>query len=178
MNEHTNREPEFLRLFTGARDDIMAYIYSLTLSHADAEDIFQEVSLLLWEKFGDYRPDGNFRAWARKMAWNKTQNWRRRKGETVWDPDAIAALGAAFEDEERERGTLTDVKAALEHCLVRLSAVNRLILQQLYGESRSYKTLARFLKRSVRGLKVTAHRVRERVGDCVERRMAQERRQA
>ncbi len=178
MMSDSDGEKAFLKLFTGARDDIMAYLYSLTLSHADAEDIFQDVSLLLWEKFGDWRPDGNFRAWARKMAWNKVQNWRRLKSEAVWDPDVIAALDRAFDEEEKERGALADVKAALEHCLARLSAVNRLILHRLYGENNSYKALARFLNRSVRGLKVTSHRVREKVGECVERRLALEKRQA
>ena len=169
------KHDDFLRAFTAARDDILAYIYSLVPSHAEAEDIFQEVSILLWRNFDEFRPDGNFRAWARKMAWLEVQNMRRIRKELIWDPETIEALDVAFREEEAENGTLSDMKAALERCLARLSNDSRFILQHLYGRGETYAVLGRLLNRSCRGLKVTAHRIRQRLSECVERQMLAER---
>ena len=173
MTTGHDKEGAFLMQFTPVRDDILAYIYSMVPSHAEAEDIFQEVSMRLWQKFDEFLPGGNFRAWARKMVWNKVQNMRRVKKEAVWDPEVIEALEQAFQEEE-ETGSLADVKKALERCLSRLSDTNRLILRNRYGLDMTFEALGRLMHRSHRGLKVTAYRIRQKLGECVERAMLAE----
>jgi RNA polymerase sigma-70 factor (ECF subfamily) len=168
MTHDKDQKELFLKEFTAARDDILAYIYSLVPSHAEAEDIFQDVSLLLWQKFDAFETGRNFRAWARKFAWNTVQNWKRTRKEVVWDREIMEALEKAFDAEEQEQGTLAEIKRALERCLNRLPAASRLILQQLYGANMSYEGLGRLLDRSYHGLKVTAHRIRQKLRECVE----------
>jgi RNA polymerase sigma-70 factor (ECF subfamily) len=171
MAEEWEGRTAFLIEFAAARDDILAYIYSLLPSHADAEDIFQDVSLLLWRKFGEFVPGRDFRAWARKFAWNTVQNRKRARREHVWDARAIEALEAAFREEERERGCLADLKRALESCLQGLSGGSRRILRHLYGSDMTYQDLGRLLNRSAQGLRVAAHRIRLKLRECIERRL-------
>jgi RNA polymerase sigma-70 factor (ECF subfamily) len=174
MPDTPEERTAFLKEFAAARDDILAYIYSLVSSHADAEDIFQDVSVLLWQKFGEFDPCRDFRAWARKFAWHTVQNWRRARKEQVWDAGVIEALDAAFRAEERERGCLADLKRVLERCLSGLSGMSRRILRHLYGSDMTHEDLGKLLHRSSRGLRVSAHRIRRKLRECIERKLPAE----
>ena len=65
-------------------------------NRADAEDVFQETSRTLWEKFDQYRPgaDNNFRAWALRIAQLKALSYRRRelRRRKLFSDQAYAAL--------------------------------------------------------------------------------------
>ena len=43
---------QFVQIFRAARDDLFAYIFSLVPHWSDAEDLFQQTSLVLWQRFG------------------------------------------------------------------------------------------------------------------------------
>ncbi len=62
------RTAEFVRLYTAHSRRIYTYLLTLLPQRADAEDVFQEVGTLLWEKFCDFTPGTNFAAWACKIA--------------------------------------------------------------------------------------------------------------
>ena len=61
---------EFVRLFSLYAKSVYSYIHVLVPTHADAEDLFQETSRTMWQKFGQYGPgpDEGFRAWALRIA--------------------------------------------------------------------------------------------------------------
>jgi RNA polymerase sigma-70 factor (ECF subfamily) len=54
------RVPEFVQLFAQSSRRIYAYIRTLVPNQADAEDVFQETSKVLWEKFADYEIGTDF----------------------------------------------------------------------------------------------------------------------
>jgi RNA polymerase sigma-70 factor (ECF subfamily) len=56
--------PEFIRLLSLHTSSIYTYIRVLIPNRTDAEDVFQETSRTLWEKFDEYQPgtDSHFRA--------------------------------------------------------------------------------------------------------------------
>jgi RNA polymerase sigma-70 factor, ECF subfamily len=47
---------QFVQLFAQGRDSLFAYIFSLLPHWPDAEDVFQQTSLVLWRKFGEFQP--------------------------------------------------------------------------------------------------------------------------
>ena len=61
--DSSTKTNDFLRLFSLHSPRVYAYIHILVPNHADAEDLFQETSQTLWEKFDQYRPgaDEDFR---------------------------------------------------------------------------------------------------------------------
>lgn len=81
-------EGDFLKEFVPAREDLLAFIFSLVPRHADAENLFQEASLVLWQRFSTYTPGTNFRAWARKVIYHKVLNERSRAHKEVLWVDA------------------------------------------------------------------------------------------
>ena len=55
---------EFLKLFLWHQDGVRAFLGSVVRDRAAAEDLFQEVSLALWESFPTYDATRPFGAWA------------------------------------------------------------------------------------------------------------------
>jgi RNA polymerase sigma-70 factor (ECF subfamily) len=47
MNKNSQ---EFIRLLTQAQSSLYAYILSLVLDHAQAEDLLQETNVTLWQE--------------------------------------------------------------------------------------------------------------------------------
>lgn len=73
-----DRHAEFLRLYSRHHYRIPAYIYTLVPHRADAEDLLQETSIILWEKFEQFDPGSDFLAWACQVAFWKFGNHRKR----------------------------------------------------------------------------------------------------
>ena len=67
MSQHD----EFLPLFLAHQGDLRAFIGALIRDAQTREDIFQNVSLTLWESFDRYDRDRSFGAWARGIAARK-----------------------------------------------------------------------------------------------------------
>lgn len=162
-------EGDFLKEFVPAREDLLAFIFSLVPRHADAENLFQEASLVLWQRFSTYTPGTNFRAWARKVIYHKVLNERTRAHkEVLWDPEVFEALQQAFQVTD---GTPDRIKEALESCLGKVSQVNQEILRTHYNDGRSYRELAGQFQRSEQGLRVTVHKIRTFLAGCVRQRL-------
>ena len=71
---------DFLHFFRRAETDLRAFIGSVIRDPHAREDIFQEVSRTLWERFDDYDLERPFGAWARGIASRKMLEARRRAG--------------------------------------------------------------------------------------------------
>src|SRR4029079_16308299 len=83
--DQRNSEPseldreEFARLFSRHARRIYAFIVTLVFTHHDAEEVFQNTSVVLWNKFNEFRPDSNFFAWASRIAYFEVLNLMKLK---------------------------------------------------------------------------------------------------
>jgi hypothetical protein len=59
----------FLSQFLKAERRIFAYILALSPRRSDAEDLFQEASMVMWEKFDEANPPEDFVAWGCRIAY-------------------------------------------------------------------------------------------------------------
>src|SRR5207249_11545384 len=53
----------FLPLFLQNQRRLYAYILTLLPNRADADDVLQEASLVMWDKFDERAPPSDFTAW-------------------------------------------------------------------------------------------------------------------
>ncbi len=70
---------QFLHLFLANHSKIYSYILCKTPNWIDADDILQETSIILWQKFDSFEPGTNFAAWAIKVARYKIMNFQKKK---------------------------------------------------------------------------------------------------
>src|SRR4051812_46890773 len=91
----TERHHLFLRSFTAHEASIRAHVRRLVPTRADADDVMQEVSVVLWEKFGTFREDADFRAGAFGVARFEVLAWLRDRSRDrlVLDENVAAKIG-------------------------------------------------------------------------------------
>jgi RNA polymerase sigma-70 factor len=166
-----DRYEEFLKLFARDRERIFAYIYSLLPHHADAEDVFQRCSLLLWRKIGHYDGRGGFLSWACGVAFYEVCNFLRVAGRNRlrFDLDLVSQLAERrLETIDRDEERL----AALGRCLEKLKDDERTLIEHVYGEDHSVKELAESTGRASQTLYNRLSQIRRKLFDCVQHALA------
>jgi RNA polymerase sigma-70 factor (ECF subfamily) len=165
-NTKTN---DFLRLFSLHSPRVYAYIHILVPNHADAEDLFQETSQTLWEKFDQYRPgpDEDFRAWALRIAQLNVLHYRqrnaRRRGlfsEHVYNSMSKAGLRAIGSAEARFE--------SLDDCYQKLPEDQRQIITARYQVGATIETIAAQTGRSVHSVYRDLRRIHQWLFDCIQ----------
>src|SRR5437899_10835817 len=68
----------FLRLFLQNERRLYAYILTLLPNRTDADDVFQEASLTMWDKFDSAHPPNDFAAWGCRIAYFKILDFRQK----------------------------------------------------------------------------------------------------
>jgi RNA polymerase sigma-70 factor, ECF subfamily len=167
-NEIHNR---FLRLFTTHEPAVRAFVRRLVPARADADDVMQEVSVVLWEKFGSFHEGADFRAWAFGVARFEVLAWLRDKGRDrlVLDEEVVVRLA---EESAHDEPRLARQRVALEDCMNKVPAEQRELLLQAYRPEASIQTVAQGSGRSVPGFYQWLHRMRRALLD--RRALAQE----
>ena len=123
-----DRGEQFVRLYLQNQKRIQGLILALVPRGADADDVLQEASAVLWQKFSEFEPGTNFAAWALRiaryqvMAYYTTQKRQRARlsDETL---DAVVDKMAVRREREESRSV------ALDGCLAGLDRADRDLLK-------------------------------------------------
>ena len=169
----TNREDgdDFVRLLARFEPQIRSCVLLWVADWNDAQDVMQQVSLVLWQRFDQFQPGTNFLAWAVTVAKLHAKDYWRRKGRErrlFSDAfiDVVAADAVAMTDELDER------RGMLKHCVDRLKPAHRELLFLRYSHDASVDDIAGRLHRSADAIYKALARTRAALLDCVTRRIA------
>ena len=168
-----DRSTEFADLLTAQQSRLFAYIYALVHNLRDAEDLYQETSLTLWQKFDEYQSGTNFGAWARATARFKVRDFLRskRRGRVCFDERLLIELTetlAAIETAS-QLDTAEAYHSALHDCVNRLSAMDQQLVAMSYSSSCTLKEVAQQEGRSLQSVCNSLRRIRGTLLDCIER---------
>jgi RNA polymerase sigma-70 factor (ECF subfamily) len=162
---------EFLPLFLAHQVGIRAFIGSLVRDRHTRDDVFQDVALTLWHEFARYDRTRPFGAWARGIAANKVlQRWDKdRRLPVPFAPEAVAALLDAYERTEADELLHAD---ALQRCLEQLPERPRRLLALRYEQSLKLAQVAEHLGTTLDAAHKALARLRQRLQECIEQRLA------
>ena len=164
----------FLPLFLACQNDLRAFIGAMIRDAALREDLFQEVSMVLWRKFDTYDTTRPFGAWARGIAAKKileSQRTQSRQPHAI-PPEVIEAVAAGFSlAEHTETHPWQEREAALNSCLDQLPVRSSALVAERYHKSRAIEDLAEEFGMSVDSIYQTLSRLRRQLRDCVSRRL-------
>jgi RNA polymerase sigma-70 factor (ECF subfamily) len=166
-----DRREDFQRLFERHQAEIRAFIGSLVRDPHVREDLFQEVALVLWKEWQRYDPRRSFGAWARGVTANKILQRREREGRrpVPFSPEAIQAVLDAYDRTEAPG----DPRAgALERCLEGLPPKSRQLLALRYEQNLKLGEIAQRVGASLDAVHKALSRLRDRLQECVEQRLA------
>lgn len=163
----------FLRLFTTHEQALRAFVRRLVPQRTDADDVMQDVCVVLWEKFETFSESRDFRAWAFGVARYEVLAWLRDKGRDrlVLKEEVVLKIA---EESLQDDGVLERQRHALEGCIAKVPARQRDLLMQAYQPTIRIQEVAQASGRSVPGFYQWLHRMRRTLLECVRRAMAQE----
>jgi RNA polymerase sigma-70 factor (ECF subfamily) len=165
----------FARLFAAHHRRIFGYIRALVPNRADAEEVFQETCVVLWGQFDQYDPKRPFAPWALAVALNQVRSHRhRQRRQRVVFSDAL--LEQMSSEEGPFAAGLAARAEALDFCLEALPAEGRETLRQFYVGGATAPDLAEQTQQKVNTIYKIIRRLRLRLLECVERRLASENR--
>ena len=165
-----DRQAEFVRLLSQYSSRIFGFLLALCVNRADAEDVFQNTSVVLWEKFDTYEPGTNFLAWACRIAYFEALYNRRKSrrvktlSDAAWEALASDAMATSHVREDR--------KEFLAECLQKLRPGDRDLLHQKYFMQRSVAEIAENGAKSIYSIYRSLTRIHESLLQCMRRSMS------
>ena len=97
---------EFLEVFTGSQLRLYRYIVTLVANRVDAEDILQNVNLVLLRKCDQFEPGTNFISWSTGIAYFEVMKYRSARKRT--SPGLSEATLAALSAEALEKSSILE----------------------------------------------------------------------
>jgi len=139
----------------------------------DADEVVQDVCVLLWEKWDRYDPERAFAPWAIRFAHLEVLKWRQRQArEKLVFSDAL--LEQFRETHDRELPLMEARRRALDGCLEKLNERERGFVELRYGKYGEVKKEAERSGTTMHKLYYALEKIRAQLLDCVERTMRKE----
>jgi RNA polymerase sigma-70 factor (ECF subfamily) len=166
----TPRYDEFIVEFTRNSRRIYGYIRTLAPDLNDANEVYQNVSLVLWNKFGDFSPSSNFFSWACQIALYEVRKLRDTKNRArMFSDESLDALSAEFQ--ERDDNSHQRMEALME-CLEKLPVDDRKLIDQRYFGDRKPPEIAQQIGRSLASVYRALSRIHDLLMTCVQRKLS------
>jgi RNA polymerase sigma-70 factor (ECF subfamily) len=163
--DHTVRVQQ---LFVRHQSNLKAFILSLRPDFAEAEDILQEVFLVITRKAGDFQEGSNFMSWALTIARFKVmESVRRRNSDTALSEEVLNALSEECPEEELCEERAAAVRTCLDKLAPRLQEVMRLRYFAEHGPGE----IARLLAWTPNSVNVALSKARKLMQGCVNRQL-------
>src|SRR2546430_24430 len=173
QHDETESRKRLMTLMTRHQRQIFSYIYVLVPKRADAEDLLQETSLVICEKFNEFREGTDFVAWACQIAYWRVRYSRQKfaRSKVLFDQDVVDVLAQTASEMADE---MDDRHEALATCLQRLHPRDRSLLLARYEPGGTVEDAARRSGRTVQTAYKALARLRKLLLDCVSTRLARE----
>jgi RNA polymerase sigma-70 factor (ECF subfamily) len=166
-----DKAPDFLRLILQHQRRIYGLILALVPNGPDADDILQETSAVLWQKFDEFDPGSNYAAWALRIARYQVMAYyttKRRTKARLSDETLDAVVERLASRTEREDAR----SVALDGCLADLPEEDRRLIELRYRGGASVPDVARSSGRTVEAAYKALHRAHERLLQCMRGKLA------
>jgi RNA polymerase sigma-70 factor (ECF subfamily) len=172
-----NQEIERMTVdWTRAEPSVERFVRSFIRDSMEAEDVLQEVALVIVDRYSSYDATQPFIGWAlgiaRRVVWTHLRNKYRDRDLIL--KDAIGHVSSAFEKLDPH---VQDMKDALAHCVGKVSGERRRALLLRYEEGLELKQIAERLQKSASAISVLLYRVRSALRGCIDRRLSAEKAQ-
>ena len=167
----SSRTEEFMRLFLSNQRRIFGLIVCLVPNLADADDILQDTSATLWQKFDEFKPGTDFAAWGLSVARLRVLKFHERTraaGRVTFDDRVLNALA--------EEAALITPQAdarleALRACLAKLPERVRGLIEFRYSPGATLKTAAEQVHMSEVAAYKALNRAHLTLIECIQRNM-------
>lgn len=160
----------FIDLLSRHQRKIYAYIMGLVANFNDADDIMQDTTRIMWEKYDQYTQGTDFLAWARRIAFLRVMELRKKRATrhemSIFKDDI-------FEDIEGEVAAKADITDryldALRSCMTKLKLNDQQFLELKYHHNLNIRDISLQYNRSSQSLYRSLGRIQNLLMQCINR---------
>jgi RNA polymerase sigma-70 factor (ECF subfamily) len=166
----------FAELMVRNQNRLYRYVCSLIPNRADAEEVFQEVNLILWKTWERFDLQRDFLPWAFSIARNHIRNFRRKRENHLGllGPEIMEQLSDTILKHDE---LLVEQTKALAGCVEKLSPEQRQLLERCYMAGQGIQHVAASIGSTCNAVYKRLGRIRVSLHQCIShclRRGAQE----
>ena len=168
-----DKNENFIHLLTESQNRLYGYIYTMIGDHSRSKDVLQETNLVLWRKYAEMPQIDNFNAWSFTVCKFQVMAYLRdkKRDRLLLDPELAEMIS---EKAEQENSLLSQAQPQLRKCIAELPEQNRSMIEMKYFKKMMMQDIAEKLKRSLSAVKVSIHRTRKALQDCIRSKMLEE----
>lgn len=164
---------EFVELFTRHQRRLFLLILSQIHDPIEAEEVLQNVNVIIWKKCQQFQPGTNFLAWAAAIVNYEVLKYRSRRTRErlVFSDEFLTTVAAEVVERSEE---LEQRRTALKDCIQKLRTQDRELIQQRYAPGETGKNLAQQVGRPANSVYQSLGRIRRSLMECIQRRLTAE----
>ncbi|ARN55908.1 RNA polymerase sigma factor [Sedimentisphaera salicampi] len=149
---------------------IYNYILMLVPNAADAEDIFQEASLIMWQKRASFKKGTNFLSWGRTIARFCAKNYCRKhySRNSYLDHEVLELIES---ENTKENHNCEIRKELLEECVENVSGPCKHLLSMKYQQRFTLNEIAGILNLSITAVHRRLSKTHDVLSRCIGRKM-------
>jgi RNA polymerase sigma-70 factor (ECF subfamily) len=163
----------FLRLFLENERRLYGYILTLLPNRTDADDVLQEASLVMWDKFDEQHPPDDFAAWGCRIAYYKVLDFykKHKRSRVCFSQPMLERVAETLVDHASSL-QLDERRAALADCIEKLAPRDRELLAERLSAGATTQSTAARVGRSVDAVYKALSKIRQALFDCVNKALA------
>lgn len=142
-------------MVTDHKTTIYSACYMFAETRIEADDLFQEVLINLWNGFDKFRGDSGMRSWIYRVSMNTCISYKRKKRIRTIPLDIAPDIMDSDSGESRQT-------AQLHNRIMKLQPVDRAIVL-LWLENLSYDEIAAIVGTSTRAVATRLVRIKEKL---------------
>ncbi|MCK4999036.1 MAG: sigma-70 family RNA polymerase sigma factor [Anaerohalosphaera sp.] len=165
-----DRGHSFITLYLENERRIYGFIMALVPNWADADDILQETTKVMWSKYGEFTMGSNFLGWAFTIAKFQVLNHlsKKRGDKLRFHENLIETIAADASMNEKQ----SDLRDSLRDCIGRLGKTERQLLELRYENNASPKKVAEQIGKGVDTVYKALTRVHNQLFYCIKRKLS------
>lgn len=166
---------QLIQQFLSDRGHYLGFLRVLTRDADMAEELFQELSLVVIRKIDTYDATRDFGSWIRGIARNLHLNAQKKQRRSrrllaVYDPEIVEAVLNVYDDPSgQEAENRSELLQRLRQCIQQLPENHRKLLQGRYEHKHSAEELAELHNRTAASVSTILSRLRSALHDCMRR---------
>ncbi len=140
MDDTFRKNSTFVELYSSNYNRIRSFILMMVPNTSEADDILQETSRIMWEKFQQYEPGTNFVSWGVTIAKYQVLKYRKNYNSKV--PLSSEIIDKLSEDFESPLDRENDQLDALRGCLKKLEKKDYHLIQSRFEHKKTARELS------------------------------------
>lgn len=170
---NNEEQEQFTRLWTKAQPSVSGYVHAIIRDPDIVKDVVQETALILLRKFREWDSSREFLPWALGVAKFEILAHRRDSGRNrlVFDEALLDSVTAMWAQVSTEIG---HEQAALHDCIEKLAPRAKETVRLRYFHDLEMQQIGEHLGTTAGAVRISLMRIRERLHECVERRLRAE----